>query len=119
MHRLHVVCSWLLVALGALHVVLTPAAYGFRASLEVVWLAATGLVPVLTGLVNLAALAAPQRRVVWICRAANLLALAHAAVAVLALTEPQTWLALGLTAVLTVGSLTSGPFTGPSTVQPT
>lgn len=112
MRTIRRVCAWLLVALGAAHVLFTAVEHD-ALSPDAVWFAGAGLALVFLGLLNLAVAAADHRPADAICRVANVLGAAYGLLAVIAVPVPQAFLGLALTVVLAAGSFL-GRDTGPT-----
>lgn len=97
--KLHLICAWLLTALGFVHMAFTPFAY--RAfTHNTLWFVGTGAALIFCGFLNVAWLRnAGRDRMVWLlCLLANLMSLALFAVALFLLREPQVFVGLALSA---------------------
>ncbi len=102
-HRLHRTATYLLVALGLVHVALAPALYD-ELTPNTVWFVGAGLALVFLGLLNASAALAAVRRVWALCRVANGVALAFGVLAVVAVPEPQAYVGIVLLAALAATS---------------
>lgn len=100
-------CAWLLIALGAAHVLYTAVEHDALTP-DAVWFAGAGLALVFLGMLNLAALAADHPSARAVCRAASVLGAAFGVLAVLAVPVPQAFLGLALMTVLAVASFLPG-----------
>ena len=95
------------VALGLLHVALTPCNYG-EFGLDAMWFAGAGLAIVFAGFLNLALLKDGGRLTRVLCLVANLTIAALFGAALPLLREPQVFLGLLLFVLETVAALLHG-----------
>ncbi|MGH9944421.1 MAG: hypothetical protein ACRD9R_18900 [Pyrinomonadaceae bacterium] len=107
--KLHIICAWLLSALGLVHIGFTPFAYR-EFNLNALWFAGAGVALVFAGFLNFAAVrhAAVDRVVRALCLAANFLVFALFAAAFTLLREPQVYVGLALSACASAATLMRG-----------
>jgi len=104
--KLHLICSYLIVALGVIHVFFTWCAYD-EFSLDAFWFAGSGLTIVFAGFLNLMFLRFAEKDLtVWIlCLSANLSSMILLIVGLFIIGEPQVFvgtLLFGFTALATI-----------------
>jgi ribose/xylose/arabinose/galactoside ABC-type transport system permease subunit len=106
---LHKVSVYLLIALGAVHTLLTPV-FNKELSVEAMYFASAGLAMVVIGFLNIAmSRSADKDRVtVVLCYIANVLFSIFGLLTVLALREPQAYVGLGLLLTITITSFWYG-----------
>lgn len=102
------VCAWLLMALGAVHTLLTIPSYD-QLTPRAVWFAGTGLMMVFLGLLNLIARRTADPGARRLCQAADLLGFSFGVLSVIAIPEPQALLGLGLLLGLLAGAFGPAP----------
>lgn len=121
-HRALTIAGYLTIAVGALHLAITPFAYRPVFKLTAVWFAGTGVAIVLIGVVTLLARNTPAGSMErWAAAAANVAGLAIA-VSYSVLNEwrePRGWVEIALFSMGVVGALRGGSpvaaTAGPST----
>jgi hypothetical protein len=118
-HRALTIAGYLTIAVGALHLAITPFAYRPVLKLTAVWFAGTGVAIVLIGVITLFARKAPAGSMErWAAAAANVAGLVIA-VAYSLLNEwrePRGWVEIALFSMGLVGSLRGGEPVAAATV---
>lgn len=106
MRKLHQICSYLIVALGIIHILYTTQVYE-RLTLGAFWFVGSGMGILFGGFLNLMFLRfAESDRVAWIlCLLGNLIALALFIVGWFLIGEPQVLVGIVLFACTTVATL--------------
>lgn len=110
-HRALTIAGFLTIAVGALHLAITPFAYRPVLKLTAVWFAGTGVAIVLIGVITLFARKAPAGSMErWAAAAANVAGLVIAAAySVLnEWREPRGWVEIALFSMGLVGALRGG-----------
>jgi len=119
-HRALTIAGFLTIAVGALHLAITPFAYRPVFKLTAVWFAGTGVAIVLIGVVTLLARKAPAGSMErWVAAAANVAGLVIAAAySVLnEWREPRGWVEIALFSMGVVGALRGGEPVASATVD--
>ncbi len=102
MKAIYKVSTWILTALGILHIALTPVFYrGF--TLAALWFAGTGLSILFLGLFNMAILRAAMQTACDLCLAANIIGFIYSVLLIILLPQPQAFLALLAFLGVTIG----------------
>ena len=103
--KLHKIGSYLIVALGIVHIVYTTQVYD-RFTLGAFWFIGSGIAIVFAGFLNLMFLRFSERdRAAWIlCLLGNLISLALFIVGLFIIGEPQVWFGTLLFAATTVAT---------------
>ena len=110
-HRALTIAGFLTIAIGALHLAITPFAYRPVFKLTAVWFAGTGVAIVLIGVVTLLARNAPAGSMErWAAVAANVAGLVIAAAYSILneWREPRGWVEIALFSMGVVGALRGG-----------
>lgn len=103
--RIHQISSYLLVALGVVHLLYTTQVYE-RLNLDAFWFIGSGVGIILAGLMNLMFLRMAGRdRVVWaLCLLGNLISIGLSLLAIWLIREPQVFLGTLLFILATVAT---------------
>ena len=104
------ISTYLLIALGLVHILFTPFTY-HSFTLGAFWFIGTGLAIVFCGFLNLAIIKSTQKEKVAIllCSLANVIMTVLFALALFLLVQPQVFIGLLLSALVTIGALKSRP----------
>ncbi|HLL72115.1 MAG TPA: hypothetical protein VK363_11810 [Pyrinomonadaceae bacterium] len=106
---IHAVCTYLIIALGVLHLLFTFHDYD-EFTLRALWFASAGFAIMFAGFLNLIALRLALREALvrWLCVIANLICASLFVAALWLMQQPQVFVGVLLFAVAAVASLVSG-----------
>jgi len=105
----HTACTYLIIALGVLHLLFTFHDYD-EFTLRALWFASAGFAIMFAGFLNLIALRLARREALvrWLCIIANLICASLFVAALWLMQQPQVFVGVLLFAVAAIASLASG-----------
>lgn len=109
LRTIHAVCTYLIIALGVLHLLFTFHDYD-EFTLRALWFASAGFAIIFAGFLNLISLrlAGSDALVRWLCVASNLIVAGLFVAALWLMQQPQVFVGVLLFAVTAVASFASG-----------